>query len=331
MQSERRRLSLVPSRRKDEMSLERLTQAFLTHHRALGHSPATVTHYEDSLKLLFRCFVERGIEPVLDSLTSANLAVFAAWLRETPTKVWRGSQQRSIYGIHGALKDTKAFVRWLLEEEYLDKAPKVPVPRLPQRLFPILTDAELTQVFGSKHLTGESEIAIRNRALLAFMLDTGVRLSEAAGVTLADVSIPTGTAKIRGKGQKERLVFFSEGVAESIQKWLLIRGTQDGPLFWLESSGIRMLFKRIQEDVGLKVFTAHQLRHTSLTLLVKRGVDLHTIKRLAGHASVTTTESYLALAGEDIRLKHQTASPFDHIRAMAEPEALRGRRRLKAS
>ncbi|MGI8486663.1 MAG: hypothetical protein ACR2OU_20695 [Thermomicrobiales bacterium] len=47
--------------------------------------------------------------------------------------------------------------------------------------------------------------------------------------------------------------------------------------------------------------------------MVKRGVDLHSVKRIAGHASVTTTEAYLALAGEDLKEKHASGSPFEAI------------------
>ena len=111
------------------------------------------------------------------------------------------------------------------------------------------------------------------RALVAF-LDTGVRLSEAAGVKLSHISLKDGSAKIRGKGSKERLVYFSDGVAEVIRRWLTIRGEDDEqPLFWLKPSGVRMLFKRIKGETGLDLFTPHQVRHTGLTMLVRNGVD----------------------------------------------------------
>src|SRR5829696_4927018 len=106
-----RRLATTPSRRSASMqNLEELGELFLAHHEALGRSAATVTHYQDSLKLLVRCFKELDILPLSTNLTSHHMNLFATWLRETPTKLWRGKTERSIYGVHGALKDTKAFV-----------------------------------------------------------------------------------------------------------------------------------------------------------------------------------------------------------------------------
>jgi site-specific recombinase XerD len=310
-------------------NLEELGELFLAHHQALGRSAATVTHYQDSLKLLARCFKELDILPLSTNLSNHHMNLFATWLRETPTKLWRGKTERSIYGVHGALKDTKAFVRWLAEEELIDKPPKVPVPTLPQTLFPVLTDAQLDTIFRCAHVAAGTEIAIRNRALVAFMLDTGVRLSEAASLTVANLNLADGSAKIRGKGAKERMVYFSAGASEALTKWLAIRGDEAGQVFWLQPSGIRMLFKRIKDETGLTLLTAHQVRHTAFTMLVKQNVDLHTIKRIAGHASVTTTEAYLALSGDEVKDKHAAASPFDLVNRRVNP-APTGRRRLKS-
>ena len=292
MTSSNRRLASTPSRRRKNVSgVAELVAAFIAHQRAMGRSEATVRHYEDSLRLFARCLAENGIEAVAEHLTAHTMNLFAGWLRSTPTRPWRGKTERSIHGVHGALKDVKIWVRWLASEELIERAPKVPVPKLPTKLFPVLTDTELERVFACSHLSAQTEIAARNRALVAFMLDTGVRLSEAAGVRLSHISLKDGSAKIRGKGSKERLVYFSDGVAEAIRRWLTIRGDdEEQPLFWLKPAGIRMLFKRIKEETGLDLFTPHQVRHTALTMLVRDGVDLHTIKRLAGHASVTTID-----------------------------------------
>ncbi len=330
MTSSVRRLATTPSRRRNAMDVGTLCMHFRRHHEVQGNSEATITHYEDSVKLLLRCLEDSGINPTTDNLTAPTMNLFAAWLRATPTRPWRGKTERSIWGVHGALKDVKAFLRWAAEEELIAKAPKVPVPRLPQRLFPILTDNELDRVFSCKQLAGKSEVVTRNLALVSFMADTGVRLSEAAGILFEDVNIKGGSVLIRGKGQKERLVYFADGVAESLRRWMAVRGNDPGSLFWLKTPGIRMLFKRIQDEVGLKVFTPHQLRHTAFTSMVKQNVDLHTIKRIAGHASVTTTEAYLALAGEDVRAKHSAASPFDRIKERAEP-MVPGKRRLRTT
>ena len=154
------------------MDLEGLRVAFEAHHRALGHSKDTIRHYNHSIGLLIRFLEEVGVAPTAEHLTSTTMNTFAGWLRATPARQWRGKTDRSIWGVHGALKDVKAFVRWLAAEEQIPKAPKVPVPRLPQRLFPILSDADLDRMFASRNLSGGTEVTIRNRAMIALMLDT---------------------------------------------------------------------------------------------------------------------------------------------------------------
>jgi site-specific recombinase XerD len=331
MATSNRRLASTPSRRKAAVEIHELVTAFLSHHLAIGHSTDTVNHYRDSLRLFERCLDDLEIPTTADSLTNATMNSFASWLRTTPiSKPWRGKTERSIYGVHGAIKDAKVWLRWLESEEYILKAPKVPVPKLPTRLFPILSDEDLDTIFKCPLMATNTEQSIRNRALISFMLDTAVRLAEVAGVAYDDIDLRQHSCLIRGKGQKERMVYFSEGVADSLKRFIAIRGSEEGSFFWLTTDGVRMVFKRIQEQVGLPIFTAHQLRHTSLTSMVKQNMDLHSIKRIAGHASVTTTEAYLALAGEDIREKHNAASPFDRVSERVQLTPAR-KRRLKAS
>ncbi|MGH2535630.1 MAG: tyrosine-type recombinase/integrase [Thermomicrobiales bacterium] len=331
MATSSRRLLTTPSRRRQLMELRELIRLFEHHHRAHNRSADTIRHYQDSLRLCLRCLEQSGIPATTESLTNATMATFAEWLRATPIRPWRGQTQRSIWGVHGALKDIKIFVKWLAEEGHIARAPKVPVPTLPKRLFPVLTDAELAQVFACKQLADGSEIAIRNRALVAMLLDTGMRLSEIAGLTYEDVNLRDGSAKVTGKGDKQRIVFFQAGAAEALRRWLSIRGEEEGSLFWLTNHGVRMLLKRIKDETGLPVLHAHQFRHTAFTMMVRGRMPLALVQRIAGHASITTTESYLALADEDVREGHKTASPFDRIQSHLDPPPPAGRRRLKTS
>ena len=119
------------TRRSRPMSLRSQIDQFLNYHRAVGHSPLTVLHYAESLRLLERCLVEAGIEPSTESLTNTTMTAFRPGCASTPTRGWRGSTERSIYGTHGALVDTKAFVRWLAEEGILDRVPKFPSRNFP--------------------------------------------------------------------------------------------------------------------------------------------------------------------------------------------------------
>lgn len=331
MTSSMHRLKSTPSRRSVDMEdLASLEALYLTHHTSMGHSSKTVDHYRNSFLVFHRFLKETGKAADSTALTTTVLQEFVAWLRVTPTRGFRGSTQRTVDGIHGLMKDLRAFTRFLVAEKRLDKQPKVPVPELTQHLFPVLSESELETILTCSQLDTRTEIGKRNRALVAFMLDTGVRLSEVANLPLGAFNLKDGSAKVLGKGNKERIVYFSDGVASSLKLWLAVRGHDDGPVFWLKPAGVRQVMERIKRQTGIPLLFAHQLRHTSLTLLVKGDMDLHSIKRMAGHASVTTTERYLALSQEDIRAKQHAASPFDRIAGNVEPQRV-GRRRLKSA
>lgn len=327
-----RRLQRTNSRRSSDVdSLERLEATYLNHHKALGHSDKTVAHYTNTFLVFHRFLSETDKPSTSECLTTAVMQEFVTWLRETPTRGFRGSTERTVDGVHGIMKDLRAFTRFLVSEELLDRQPKVPVPKLPRHLFPVLTESELETILTCRQLDPRTEIGKRNRAMLAFMLDTGIRLSEVANLRLSAVNVKDGSARILGKGKKERIVYFSDGAATSLKLWLSVRGENDElPLFWLKPAGVRQVMERIKRETGIKVLYCHQLRHTALTLMVKGEMDLHSIKRMAGHASVTTTEAYLALSQEDIRAKQHAASPFDRIAGRIDPEHQK-RRRLRSS
>ena len=331
MATSKRRLGRSPSLEALMTPLATLEDEYILHHGALGHSPKTVSHYKDTFRS-FRLFLEaKGHEETTEALTTAVMNEFAIWLRETPTRGFRGSTKRTEAGIHGTMTDMRAFIRWLHEEEHIDRLPKVPVNKLPQVFFPILSDEELDRVFSCKQLSPSTEIGVRNRALIAFMLDTGVRRSEVANLELDQLDLREGQARIVGKGRKERYVFFSPATADLLKRWMDIRGKEPGSLFWLTFEGLKMLFSRIRKEAELEVFHPHQLRHTTATNLLNGGADTHSVRRMLGHSSVITTEKYLSLAPADLKAKHAQASPYDRVNSRQAKSQERGRRRLKSA
>jgi site-specific recombinase XerD len=170
----------------------------------------------------------------------------------------------------------------------------------------------------------------RNLALISFMLDTGVRVSEVASLTLEDVDVRGMVARVQGKGDRERLVYFQEGTAELVRRWLTIRGEESGRLFWLSAAGIRVMLQRIRRETGLNLLHAHQIRHTSFTMMVRAKMPLPLVQRIAGHEKITTTQAYLALVDDDVREHHATASPFERVRERLEPKTAKNERKLRA-
>lgn len=313
----------------DDRRIDDLIDAYLADHRARNSSPKTIEHYADTVADYRRFLAATRHADTLGALTRETLQAFHAWLVVTPLrKPWRGSTIRSPRSIQGKLKDCRAMLAWAVEHEYLDKAPRVALPKVPHRLFPIFSDAELVQLFSCPHLTARGPQGVRNRAILAVLLDSGIRLAELVGMKPADLLLDDGLIKIvSGKGDRSRIVPVSSSVVAYLREWLTVRGEDDGTLFWLTRDGVKMLLRRIRAETGLELHS-HKLRHTAATKLVRSGLDLHTVRRILGHQKLSTVEIYLSLSNNDIKEKHNAASPFESIRAqMPVEEPKRPKRR----
>lgn len=307
--------------------LANLEAAYLAHHRQLNHSEKTVMRYEQTFGDFHRFLTATRRSADTSALTSETIAAFGTWLRETPIRGWRGTTVRSVQGIHGRLRDMKAFTRWLVAEEYLDKAPRILLPKLPKVLFSILSEDEMSLVMRCRHLSAAGDQAIRNHAMFAVMLETGIRLAEVAGIQLEDVELEGGSILITGKGHKQRRVFFTPGVEERLRAWLNVRGPEPGSLFQLSINGIAQVFVRIRQETGVPIHP-HMLRHQAATYMVRSHANLHTVQRILGHASVTITEGYLSLSDQDLQEQHAAASPYERVSAVIQPPQRRKRRRL---
>ena len=144
----------------------------------------------------------------------------------------------------------------------------------------------------------------RDAAILAILYVGGVRRSELASLDLVDWSADPPALRVRGKGDKERLVPLAGGATAAVIAWLRIRGDRPGGLFLPINKGGRLggarlsdhavyavLRKRLRE-AGVARLSPHDFRRTFVGDLLDAGIDLATVQRLAGHASPTTTARY---------------------------------------
>ena len=315
--------------------LAAIQEGFLTHQRARNHSPKQLDHYRQTFRHFARFLALTDRPATAESLRTPTFEAFVVWLRETPLdRPYRGSSRRTETGIWGMAKDLRAFVRWCQAEEQGFVAWKVtvPLPKLGRELFPILRDEELVRVWQSQMLVGQGEMAVRNRAMVALMLDTGIRLGELAGLRKSSI-VGMQYVQVLGKGHRERLCPFSSAALGHLLAWLKLRDAlripDDEPLFLLRYRGIQQFFKRLSKDVGLNVHP-HLLRHQAATFLIRGSTDLDTVARILGHAQLSTVQLYASLSNEDIAAKHAAASPFGKLQGMV-PEGPRPRRRLRAS
>lgn len=143
------------------------------------------------------------------------------------------------------------------------------------------------------------------KALLLTIYGAGLRASEVASLTLYDVQ--EGTVRVKGKGNKERIVPIAEIVLEAIDAYLRMRNDTNPYLFVhksrnLKREGILLIIKRISQKSGLsKNIYTHLLRHSFATHLLQGGADLRTIQELLGHSDIRTTNRYTHLTKDHLQ------------------------------
>jgi site-specific recombinase XerD len=175
--------------------------------------------------------------------------------------------------------------------------------RLPYAPRPPETDDLLDEVDGTDAL------GLRNRALFELVYSAGLRAQEAVDLELGDVDFEQELVRVRGKGQKERVVPLGEEAAHRLALYLehgrpaLARGAQDA-LFLsvrgqqLDTSTLRRLLPN-----------PHRLRHAFATHLLEGGADLRTIQELLGHSSLSTTQVYSHVDAKRLRKVYDRAHP----------------------
>ena len=145
----------------------------------------------------------------------------------------------------------------------------------------------------------------RDAALLGVLYTGGLRRSEVCDLQLSDYDAETGALKVRGKGNKERMVYLPVAASEALSDWLDLRGNHEGALFQpvrkngaiykdgkLTDTAVYKALKKRGLQAGVRSFSPHDLRRTFVGDLLERGADIVTVQQLAGHASVSTTARY---------------------------------------
>ncbi len=279
-------------------------------------SPHTVAAYGRDLAFFLDFLTEHlGELPSLVAIEGLRPADFRAYLaRRAGDGIERSSLTRGLSVLRG-------FVRFLQRRGLVSTTALAALrsPKLPQSIPKPLTIDDAT---GS--LTAAGEVA-RNRwqgsrdtAILALLYGCGLRISEALGLTRGEAPLGEMLAII-GKGSKQRFVPVLPAVREAIADYLAACPhvlTKEGPLFVgarggpLSPRSVQRQMEALRPYLGLPdTATPHALRHSFATHLLGAGGDLRAIQELLGHASLSTTQRYIAVETDRLLAVYDAAHP----------------------
>lgn len=223
------------------------------------------------------------------------------------------------------LAAVRAFYKYLLREGRITRNPAelVHAPSPEKHVPRVLSVDEMLLILNVSFR--DEPLELRDRAIMELFYSAGIRLSELAGVNIADINFSQGLIKIRGKGRKERLIPVGRAALAAIE--LHLKGRAGHPLekagegpavpLFLNARGQRLTTRSVARVVDRIVarsginrkISPHALRHSFATHMMDAGADLRAIQELLGHESLSTTQKYTAVSISRLMEVYDRAHP----------------------
>lgn len=235
------------------------------------------------------------------------------------------------------LSGLRSFYRFLEREEYVEQNPfgGLRAPKRMRKLPAVMTLEEVERLLkmptsiGSRALRGKTKkdrlladyIVARDTAILEALYSSGARVSELINLTMRDVDLLSGVAKVKGKGKKERMcplgnpackalrrmIEIADGIWPKSVQGALFRNTRGGKI---TSRSVERMLKVCVAEAGLNpAISPHSLRHSFATHLLDGGADLRSVQELLGHASISTTQIYTHVSVERLKKVYEDTHP----------------------
>jgi len=316
------------------LTIDELISHHVLSNEADGKSPKTITWYRDMLTQ-FSLYLKTKRYPCHLSAISLDIVRgYILYLQHKPR--FKGhpytpaqSKPLSPKTVQCHVRALKAFSSWLYSEGYTEenRLKNLKIPKAPVTVIEPLTPEEIKKITAS--INKKSPTGTRNYALFATLLDTGLRSSEAAGITLSNLNLADGYIKVMGKGSKERIVPIGKYIQMTL--WTYIDKVRPEPIstdcnnLFLTQGGepitvntIKLLFSRLAKNSGVESLHAHICRHTFAINYLLNGGDIFSLREILGHTTLDMVNHYLHFTSCQITDLHHKYSPMDRLQEVQE-------------
>jgi integrase/recombinase XerD len=319
-------------------SLEALALSFLTCKQIEGRSPNTLSWYRAILDRFCR-YIESTAPGA--SVEQIGLAEARSFIQQLQCNTLRWQDHPTIKGSHGNLAVTtvrgyvrtlKVFWNWIADEGYIDHSPllRLRQPRAPRKIIRTFTADEIRAMVASFNLEWPTDY--RAYVMVLVFLDTGLRLSELAGLQLNAIDLANSHLRVTGKGSKERVVPFGMHTRRALLHYL--QNYRYNPLPHYENhlfttssgtpmrpSAIQTMVRRLREQAAITDArcSPHTFRHTFAKNYLLNGGDVFSLQRILGHTSLEIVRMYVNLVDSDVAHLYRAHSPIDHLMAKPKP------------
>lgn len=244
-------------------------------------------------------------------ITDESVREFRLWLNRKNLK--KKTQNYHLIALRG-------FLKYLAKRgEPSLSAEKIELAKVGEREIDLISEDDLERLLNAP--SGDEPKNLRDRAILELLFSTGLRVSELCSLNRDSINLKKGEFSIRGKGEKVRLVFVSEGATDALKKWLDKRADLHEALFVnfkpgkkndmdenarLTPRSIERIIKHYAIKAGIsKKVTPHTLRHCFATDLLSGGADLRSVQMMLGHSNISTTQIYTHITNRQLKDIHK--------------------------
>jgi len=207
----------------------------------------------------------------------------------------------------------RGFLKYLVKREIKSLPPeRIELAKVSERSLDLISIDELGRLLDApeiKDLKG-----LRDKAILELLFSTGLRVSELCALN-SDIDLKKDEMSVRGKGDKVRVVFFSEVAKQAVKDYLAKRKDMSEALFTSlnRQSGHRLTARSVERIVkhyaikaGItKKVTPHIIRHSFATDLLQNGADIRSVQMMLGHSNISTTQIYTHMTDKHLRETHK--------------------------
>jgi len=294
--------------------LDDLFRSFARELRAANKADRTVELYGQSVRFFSEWLAAQGRPATSESLTRHAIT---GWLADLGTVNSAGTVRTRYRGL-------RRFTRWCVSEGVLDADPMadLELPAIPDKPVPVLTDEEIAALL--KATAGTDFVDRRDHAILRLLMDCGLRISEVAGLAVADVDLRDhDVVHVIGKGRRPRAVPFGSKTGRALDKYLRARRAHphaDADALWLGQRGpmsvwgVEERLKVRAAQAGVEDLHAHRFRHTFAHQWLANGGQEQDLKRLAGWTSDAMLAHYgRSAADERARDAHRRMKLGDRL------------------
>lgn len=224
--------------------------------------------------------------------------------------------------VNRRLSALRSFYRFALSRRLVssDPAHNVTGPKKSKPLPQFLKEDEIEALLDGSMWRFDDYNDLRARTIILTFYETGLRAAELVGLDDSMVDLDACQLKVLGKGDRQRIVPFGEGLRDAISAYMRFRDgnvVKKSSALFLTSKGEKMTYSQVRREVrrhlarvcSLKKRSPHVLRHTFATAMLNHGAGLEGVKKLLGHQKITTTEIYTHTTFEQLKKVYESAHP----------------------